>query len=175
MLNDCSGKFFDHRIKPKENVVCTDDFKIPTEYMVQIWGGMFNPDANPSIENDYGIQEGYHYFSSEEAMNNFIKICEQYEYRSQGFCKNIVNGFLFHKRTVFCGMFEYKSQYFTIRYDFGYEFPEKAAIYSFTYGNYSCDCNRSLFINREFGEDTIPELDCGEEIKLVKYHFEYLD
>ena len=37
-------------------------------------------------------------------------------------------------------------------YDFGYEFEEENAIYMFEHGNYSCDCNRSLFIQREYGE-----------------------
>ena len=33
-------------------------------------------------------------------------------------------------------------------------------------GNYSCDCNRAIFLRQVF--DDFPELDCGEEIELIK-------
>ena len=64
---------------------------------------------------------------------------------------------------------------YTIHCDFGYEYPEEQAIFMFEEGNYSCDCNRSLFIQDEYGENAIDELDCGEEIKMLNYHLEYLD
>ena len=79
------------------------------------------------------------------------------------------------KRTIFVGTFKYKKKEFVILYDFGYGYTEECAIFMFEYGNYSCDCNRSLFIREEYGKDAIPELDCGDEIKLLEYHFEYLD
>ena len=49
------------------------------------------------------------------------------------------------------------------------------AIFYFTEGNFSCDCNRSLAIRWEYGDDAIPELGCGEDIELVDYHIEYWD
>ena len=61
-----------------------------------------------------------------------------------------------------------------IDYDFKKLFEKKYYTY-FTKGNFSCDCNRSLAIRREYGDDAIPELGCGEDIKLVDYHIEYLD
>ena len=36
------------------------------EWMVHICGGAWNHDANPSIEKDLGIKEGYYYFNTEE-------------------------------------------------------------------------------------------------------------
>ena len=42
------------------------------EYMVHIWGGDWNKNANPSIEKDLGIKEDYHYFKTEE-KNEFCK------------------------------------------------------------------------------------------------------
>lgn len=39
-------------------------------------------------------------------------------------------------------------------------------------GNHSCDCNRSLFIRREYG-DVMPELGCGYDIKLIDWRIEY--
>ena len=38
-----------------------------------------------------------------------------------------------------------------------------------------CDCNRSLAIRWEYGEDVIPELPCGDEIEMSYYHVEYQD
>ena len=43
------------------------------EYMVHIYGGAWNHDANPSIEKDLGIKRGYYYFKTEEEKNAFCK------------------------------------------------------------------------------------------------------
>ena len=52
---------------------------------------------------------------------------------------------------------EIKDKEFIIHYDFGYEYEEESAIFMFEDGNYSCDCNRSLFIQREYGDDNSGE------------------
>ena len=143
------------------------------EYMAHIWGGAWNKDANPSIEKDLGIKEGYHYFKTEEERDRFLKLIKQYS--SQGLVWDLREGEMTHKRTIFVADLKYKDMVYTIHCDFGYEYPEEQAIFMFEEGNYSCDCNRSLFIQEEYGEDAIDELDCGEEIEMLNYHFEYLD
>ena len=145
------------------------------EWMIHIWGGAWNSDANPSIEKDYGIHEGYHYFKTEEEKDSFLEIVNKPEYRNQGLMRDIKYGFMTHKRTIFVGTFKYEDKEFVLHYDLGYEYEEDAAIFYFTKGNFSCDCNRSLAIRWEYGDDAIPELGCGEDIKLVDYHIEYLD
>ena len=145
------------------------------EYMVHIWGGAWNSDANPSIEKDLGIKDGYHYFKTEKEKNDFCKMLDIPKYANQGLARDIKYGYMSHKRTIFVGIFSYKEKEFILHYDFGYEYPEESAMFQFTENNYSCDCNRSIFIRDEYGEDVIPELDCGNEIKLKEYHFEYLD
>lgn len=145
------------------------------EYMVHIWGGAWSEDAKPSIEKDLGIKEGYHYFKTEEERDSFLKLVKQEKYSNQGLGLDLREGEMTHKRTVFVGDFKYKDRVFTIHYDFGYEYPEERAIFMFEDGNYSCDCNRSLIIQEEYGEDAIDELDCGEKIELIDYHIEYLD
>lgn len=145
------------------------------EYMIHIWGGAWNKNANPSIEKDLGIKEGYHYFKTEEEKNEFCKHLRNPIYNNQGLMIIEKYGVMSHKRTVFVGTFRYKGKEFVIHYDFGYEYEEEYAEFSFLENNYSCDCNRSLFIQRKYGEDAIPELDCGEEIELIDYHFEYWD
>ena len=145
------------------------------EYMVHIWGGAWNSDANPSIEKDLGIKDGYHYFKNEEEKNRFCEKLNNPIYKNQGLMTDIKYGIMTHKRTIFVGIFKYENNEFEIHYDFGYEYPEEQAVFMFKEGNYSCDCNRSLFIQREYGEDTVPELDCGDRITLINYHFEYKD
>lgn len=145
------------------------------EWMVHIWGGAWNKDANPSIEKDYGIQEGYHYFSTEEEKNRFCKILKNPIYSRQGLVQDIKYGIMTHKRTVFVGTLEYKQKEFIIHCDFGYEYPEESAIFMFTEGNYSCDCNKSLFIRSEYGNNAISDLSCGDEVILKEYHIEHWD
>lgn len=143
------------------------------EYMAHIWGGAWNENANPSIEKDLEIKEGYHYFKTEEERDRFLKLIKQYS--SQGLVWDLREGEMTHKRTIFVADLKYKDMVYTIHCDFGYEYPEEQAIFMFEEGNYSCDCNRSLFIQDEYGEDAIDELDCGEEIEMLNYHLEYLD
>ena len=143
------------------------------EYMAHIWGGVWNKDANPNIEQDLGIKEGYHYFKTEEERDRFLKLIKQYS--SQGLVWDLREGKMTHKRTIFVADLKYKDMVYTIHCDFGYEYPEEEAIFMFEDGNYSCDCNRSLIIQDEYGENAIDELDCGEEIEMLNYHLEYLD
>lgn len=38
--------------------------------------------------------------------------------------------------------------------------------YIYREGNYSCDCNRSLFIQRQC-DPAFPDLQCGDKIKMI--------
>lgn len=146
-----------------------------TEWFVHIWGGAWNHDATPSIEKDLGIKPGAYYFKSEKEKDAFITQLRNPIYYNQGLMIHVEEGIFSHKRTIFVGTFKYKGKEFVLHQDMGPEYPEDSAIFMFTDGNYGCDCNRSLFIQREHGEDAIPDLGCGCEIELVDYHFEYKD
>lgn len=170
------------RLAEYENIGTVEEFKAlkkeslcQKEWMIHIWGGAWNSDANPSIEKDYGIHEGYHYFKTEEEIDRFLEIIDKPKYQYQGIMRDIKYGFMTHKKTIFVGTFKYEDKEFVLHYDLGYEYKKDDAIFYFTKGNFSCDCNRSLAIRREYGDDAIPELGCGEDIKLVDYHIEYLD
>ena len=145
------------------------------EYLVHVWGGAWNKDANPSIEKDLGIKEGYHYFNTKQEKDDFLKLLDNPVYKKQGLVYTEQFGVMSHKRTVFVGTLKYKNKNFVIHRDFGYEFPEDVAEFMFVEGDNSCDCNRSLLIYYEYGENSIPLLKCGDEIELVDYHFEYED
>jgi len=79
------------------------------------------------------------------------------------------DGVMTHKRTVAEIGLRYKNKDYYYEDDFGYEYPADAAEFQYKENNYSCDCNRSLFIQRNCDED-FPEMDCGDEIELI--HFE---
>lgn len=118
------------------------------EYMVHVWGGAWNRDANPSIDRDYGIKDGYHYFSTKEDMEEFCKPLDIPAYKNQGIMKDIKYGVMSHKRTVFVATLAYKDKEYVIHYDYGYEYPEDVAVRKWLHGDMSCDCNRSLVIQR---------------------------
>lgn len=44
--------------------------------------------------------------------------------------------------------------------------PVEGDCFIWTDGNYSCDCNRALFIQR-VGFPDFPDMECGDAIKLV--------
>ena len=143
--------------------------------MVHCWGGAWNKGAEPSIEKDLGIIPGFHYFSTEQEKDDFIAKLNNPIYKKHGLVWTTQEGEFTHKRTVFVGVFVYKGEEFILHDDFGYEYPEDSAIFMYTTGNYGCDCNRSLFIRNQHGEDAMPELPCGCEIELKDYGFVYLD
>jgi len=143
------------------------------EYMIHIWGGAWNHDAEPSIEKDLGIKEGYYYFDTEQELKDFEKKLDKYGHL--GLARDKKHGIMSHKRTIAVCTFEYKEKEYIVDYDFGYEYEEEMAYWMFYEGNYSCDCNRSLFIERQYGDDVIDELDCGDEIELKDFRVEYRD
>lgn len=53
--------------------------------------------------------------------------------------------------------------------DFGYGYPSHQAQYMYEEGNYSCDCNRSVFMGIE------PGMSCGETIEMVSFKVEERD
>lgn len=49
-------------------------------------------------------------------------------------------------------------------YDFGFAYPVDTARFMWESGNYSCDCNKSLFLSRVYPEVVVT--DCGNEIEV---------
>jgi hypothetical protein len=49
---------------------------------------------------------------------------------------------------------------------FGIGYPPESVAYMYREGNYSCDCNLSLFIKRYANVD-IGDLECGDSVELV--------
>jgi hypothetical protein len=68
--------------------------------------------------------------------------------------------------------FAYRGKLWKVQSAFGYGYSEESARYMFEDGNYACDCNRSLFIRWQHGEDAIPELSCGHQIETLELRTE---
>jgi hypothetical protein len=145
------------------------------EYFIKIWGGAWNADANPSIEKDLGIKEGSYYFDTEEEYNNFKQSIDDPKYAQQGIAFVHSCGVMAHKRTIAVVTLGYQDKTFTIEKDFDYEYQGNMVIYMFTEGNYSCDCNLSTMIRAKYGEDSIPQLNCGSEIEVKNIEIKYED
>lgn len=72
------------------------------------------------------------------------------------------------QRTVATVSLLYKGHTYVFESDFGHDYPAESAHYMFKEGNYACDCNRSLFIQRA-GNPDFNELGCGHKIELVGF------
>lgn len=129
------------------------------EYFLKIWGG-----AMPYLEKNLGIKNKYYYFETKEKREEFIdKIMP---YSKYGLAIDTKDGIMTHKRTIAEITLKYENKIYKFDCDFGYEYPEESALFIFEEGNYSCDCNKSLFI-KEYCDEKFKEFPCGEEIELV--------
>jgi hypothetical protein len=140
--------------------------KTMKEYCLHIWGG-----AMPHIKEELGIEENYYYFQSEDERNDFLNKLKPYE--KYGLARDLKEGEMTHKRTIASMDLVYKDNRYHIDYDFGYEYPKDSAEFMFFEGNYSCDCNKSIFINDIY--ESFELLDCVDEVEIENFIVSYLD
>ena len=132
--------------------------------MVHVWGGAWNINAKPSIEKDYDIKEGYHYFQSENKKNKFLEIIDKPEYSNQGIVRDIKYGNLTHYRTIFVGTMRYKDKEFTIHHDFGYEYDPNDAYFDMIKTT-NIVAAENLSVNYFFDEEDEDEKTLMDELK----------
>lgn len=142
------------------------EFTSPThDYHLHFWGGIENGTLNKTV---FGTEKTDFWFPDTETRQK-VKLEMKRIADEQG--KVIVfdehDGELGRYRTICKMIFVYEGKEYPYEYDFGYGYPEDSARFMFEDGNYSCDCNRALFI-RETNPD-FPELDCGEEITMKDF------
>jgi hypothetical protein len=63
---------------------------------------------------------------------------------------------------------------YCLEHHFGFGYPPSAASYMWEEGNYSCDCNKSLFIAEQC-DPSFSERDCGDEIALASISVEQIE
>ena len=134
------------------------------EYFLHWWGGC------DKIVKELYDYSNYMWFDKKQDRQKAINNLEKYI--ELGLMFDLEEGEMTHKRTIAKLEMEYKGNFYNLEEDFGYEYPADSVRYMFFDGNYSCDCNKSLFIQRQCDEN-FPELDCGDEIEITKLDIVY--
>lgn len=134
------------------------------ETLVRFWGSDVEEAvaACPVQVYDEGHNRhvGVAYFPTDDEASRFCDLR-----RGHGPCI-IERGGDIHANVVARVVLKHGYRKFRLTTDYGRGYPESAARYVWESGNYSCDCNRSLFI-REQCDPSFPDMGCGEEIELV--------
>jgi|GEM_PF-2971601 hypothetical protein len=134
-------------------------------YLLKTWGGFYNEEHAVK----HGKKSGYYWFETEKEIDAYIEELKNLEIKYDAkmlVYKKETGKFINHK-TICKIVFEYLDTQYHIIYDFGYNFSRESAIFIFRDGNNSCDCNRSLIIQRFFPD--FAELPCGDIIKMTEF------
>lgn len=134
------------------------------EYHLKTWGGFFSSD----VAKENRITVGDYWFSSEKDRADFIDHLDNLGAFDLGCMISLSEGNDTRLRTVAKMVCLYKGVGYQIQHDFGHGYERSSAEYMFYEGNYSCDCNLSLFIRKQH-KDAIPELQCGGEIEIQDF------
>jgi hypothetical protein len=133
------------------------------EYMVHVWGGFFNKEH----VTKHGERGGYYWFGTSEERMSFVEKLKRDEekYKAHTLVVDCHEGLGTRNRTVATMNLVYNGKEYYYEEDFGYAYPPSGANYMFKEGNYACDCNRSLFLRRKYG-DAVEKLSCGDTITM---------
>lgn len=137
-----------------------------TEYHLMYWGEVENDDL---INKTLGISDRNFWFASKHERQAFKE-----KLAAIARSNRVIIAFAEHdgpnarKRTVARMIMRLPDgRRVPFEHDFGYGYDASAAEYMFMHGNYSCDCNKSLFLHRLHPE--ISATDCGNEIVLEDF------
>lgn len=145
---------------------------IPTpayEYFLTFWGEVEN---EKWIERDLGIYEKEFWFQKKSERESLkARLNNVADAHNVTIVFDESEGRSVRLRTVArMTMVLPDGRAFPVEYDFGYAYPPKSAEFMFQEGNYSCDCNRSIFL-AQAGHD-VGEMNCGDRIKLTDFRVE---
>jgi hypothetical protein len=141
------------------------------EYGLNVWGGYFNDGVERPAEH----REGTYFFEAEAERDAWKKeLREAASASGQSVVTSPFEGERARERTVASFTLEVGRPgcfpvSYPMEYDFGYGYDAAEAHYMWEEGNYSCDCNRALFLERLYGE--IPGLPdgCGDTILMRNF------
>lgn len=134
------------------------------EYHLTFWGQIENDNL---VEKELGINEKDFWFRTKEEREMMktliLNIADRHKVIAV-FAEH--EGHKVRYKTIAKMVFEYEGNEYPYEHDFGYGYPKEAARYMFEDGNYSCDCNRSLFLADAYPESFTreEELECGHRI-----------
>ena len=136
---------------------------MPYEYYLGYWG-----QAHEDVERDLGIKEKAFWFQSANDRAKFkAQIKDVAQAHNVGVEFNEYEGSDARQSTIARMIFTLPDgRSFPIAFNFGYGYATHDAEYMFEEGNYSCDCNRSIFIGlSDISDDGI----CGDTIVMSDF------
>jgi hypothetical protein len=131
------------------------------EYLLHTWGGFYNEEHKAN----HGLEPGYFWFSTAVDRQKFFDNLKKIEkkYSAYYLASSFKEGKHVRYRTIARMKLVYNGKEYPYKYDFGFGYPVHSAHYMWEDGNYSCDCNKSLFLSQIYKE--VPELNCGDSIQ----------
>lgn len=136
------------------------------EYLLKTWGGFYNEE----FKKIHGKEEGYFFFDAKKERKDYIDELKQIEKKlnARVLMINEEEGKNVRYSTIAKMKMIYNGKTYEYEEDFGKAYPSDSAHFMFHDGNYSCDCNRSSFLNIKYG-DEIEIKDCGYEIEVIDF------
>ena len=135
------------------------------EYMLHTWGGFYNDE----FQKKHGHKPGYFWYETAKARDDYFALLQELEKeldaRSLAFI--LEEGENTRIKTIAKMVFVFNGKEYPHEEYFGYAYHPDSARSMFEEGSYSCDCNRSLFISREY--PGFPEMPCGEKIEMKDF------
>jgi hypothetical protein len=143
---------------------------MPYEYMLHTWGGFYNKEH----QEKHGELPGYEWFPTAAARQKRIDELKSIsdKLNARTLATNTEEGHHTRFRTVAKMDLVYQDKTYPIEYDFGFAYPEESADFMFYEGNYSCDCNLSIFIEEQHGIDIGLSDSCGCVIEIDNFTIE---
>ena len=147
------------------------------EYYLKYWGEIENDNC---IEKELGIKGTNFWFDKKyERDNMYCKLNAFALIKNKIIVFKCEEGKHVRYKTIAYISLKYNDKTYDIEYDFGFAFKDtfeeckQLAEYMFYEGNYSCDCNKLIFIDIKYnlGLD-IDTVECGEEIEIIKFKVE---
>jgi hypothetical protein len=134
------------------------------EYGMHVWGGYFETAGALARAHHPGV----YFFPTREERDARWEEMNAAALASpvcQGIVRTAFEGEGARDRTIASLTLVVGDAEYPMEYDFGFGYDAEGAHYMFEDGNYACDCNRSLFLRRLYGD--VPGLpDANEEMRL---------
>lgn len=141
-------------------------------YVLHVWGGFFQ---NEQVKKYPELLKNWYFFDTElEAEKKFGELSETRNIFEGN--TGLVHSVSPYKKGTGSTFVKMNLVYNGVEYshldDCGFGYTEEDIKFMYYDGNYSCDCNKSIFINREHG-NIINELECGDKIKIKDFEVFY--
>lgn len=133
------------------------------KYHLKFWGG-----DSEELLSKVNLKDKDYFFNSDQNRQNFknnlITVIQKYNLNHVVFDENDGDD-VDKERVCIFSLRTSDGVIHTVEESFGYGYPVDSIYFMMEEGSYSCDCNKSIFL-QNLGVD-IEEYPCGDEIELV--------